>query len=113
MFSDCGSSAVLDSIDQESRWYVSQVRFEVALVLFVTCLQLGTVPWIPHLTLSLTPIDSQRYRICRLCPSFRLHRPGYHLHNRWPIGPSRILDRHHPLYAFNHFFVNLPTEPGF
>jgi len=32
--------AVLDSIDQESRWYVSEVRFEVALVLFVTCLQL-------------------------------------------------------------------------
>jgi len=32
--------ALLDSIDQESRWYVSQVRFEVALVSFVTCLQL-------------------------------------------------------------------------
>jgi len=32
--------ALLDSIDKESRWYVSQVRFEVAVVLFVTCLQL-------------------------------------------------------------------------
>jgi len=32
--------ALLDSIDQDSRWYVSQVRFELALVLFVTSLQL-------------------------------------------------------------------------
>lgn len=32
--------ALLDSIAQDSRWYVSQVRFEVALVLFVTTLQL-------------------------------------------------------------------------
>jgi len=32
--------ALLDSIDQQSRWYVSQVRFEVTVVLFITCLQL-------------------------------------------------------------------------
>jgi uncharacterized membrane protein (DUF485 family) len=32
--------ALLDSIDQSSRWYISQVSFELALVLFVTFLQL-------------------------------------------------------------------------
>jgi len=32
--------ALFDSIDRDSRWNVSQVRFEVALVLFLTCLQL-------------------------------------------------------------------------
>jgi len=32
--------ALLDSIDKDSRWCVSQVRYEVALVLLVTCLQL-------------------------------------------------------------------------
>ena len=104
------SSALLDSIDQESRWYVSQVRFELAVVLFVTCLQLGKDPIVPHITLSLTQIDSERYRICRLSASLRMHRPGYHLFNRWPIGPRRLLDRHHALYGIVHLVVKLQTE---